>query len=337
MVAPPYIPCPPRGYGGVERVVATLVDALVHMGHDVTLFGHPDSRVKGTLVTPTVEQTDIFDFQKDALHASAIVDQLGDFDLVHNHSVALLLFRQWIDAPLLTTVHGTTHYDAVRPIYRRHRKANYVSISDRQRHSGLEGMNWLATVYNGIDTDVFRPARELHSDVESYLLHIGTLCQRKGTAEAVQVAIRSGRRLILAGRIDPINQSYFDHEVRPYVDGDRIQFIGEVGGDAKVDLYQHAEAVLLPINWEEPFGLVVAEASSCGSPVLISDLGSAREVVKEGVTGFVSSSLDEMVMNVERLGELDAERSRDWVKEQFDQRTMVAGYDAIYAKLLSDG
>lgn len=318
-------------------MVATLVDALVDLGHQVTLFGHPDSLVKGNLVTPDVEQTNIFDFQKDALHASAIVEQLGDFDLVHNHSVALLLFREWMDVPLLTTVHGTTHYDAVRPIYRRHLEANYVSISDRQRHSGLEDMNWLATVYNGIDTDTFRPAANSHSKIDSYLLHIGTLCQRKGTAEAVQVAIRSGHRLILAGRVDPINQSYFDDEVRPYVDGDRIQFIGEVGGQAKIDLYQHAEAVVLPINWEEPFGLVVAEAGSCGSPVLMNDLGSAREVVEEGVTGFISTSLDDMVDNVERLGELDTVQCRDWVSERFDRRVMVEGYESLYTNLLANG
>lgn len=333
MVAPPYIPCPPNGYGGVERVVATLVDGLADAGHDVTLFAHPGSRVKARLVTPPVEQTDIFDFQKDALHAASIVRDLSDFEIVHNHSVALLLFRQWLTRPMLTTVHGTTNYDAVRPIYRVNVDAKYASISDNQRHSGLEGMNWLATVYNGIDTDFYRPAPR--SEL-GYLLHLGTLCHRKGTAEAVQVALKSNRRLVLAGRIDPINQRYYDEHVQPFIDGDQIRYIGEVDGEEKVALYQQAEAVVLPINWHEPFGLVMAEAGACGIPVLVHDMGSAREVVEHNVTGFISTDERSMVAYVDRLNEIDPSVCRSRVQERFGLDAMVRGYLSLYATLTAN-
>ncbi|MEU2728568.1 glycosyltransferase family 4 protein [Streptomyces griseoviridis] len=336
MVAPPYLPCPPKGYGGVERVIATLTDALAAAGHDVTLFGHPASEVRGRVVTPDVEQTEVFDFQRDALHASVAMRDLGQFDIVHNHSVALLLFRQWLTTPMVTTVHGTTHYDAVRPIYREHKDAHYVSISNRQRSSGLLDMNWTATVYNGVDTEFFVPARRREADA-GYLLHIGTLCQRKGTAEAVRIALRTGRQMIVAGRIDPINQKYFDEQVAPYVDGDQIQFVGEVDGLDKVRLYQNASALVLPLNWHEPFGLVMAEAGACGVPVLVTDMGSAREVVVPGRTGFIAPDADTLADQVARIDEIDPEDCLAHVRARFGSQAMIDGYCAVYEKLAGRG
>jgi glycosyltransferase involved in cell wall biosynthesis len=332
VVAPPYLPCPPRGYGGVERVVAALVNGLYRAGHSVTLFGHPESQVAGSLVTPAVEQTEVFDFQKDALHASAILEMLNEYEIVHNHSVALLLFRNWLHRPLLTTVHGTTHYDAVRPIYRAHSDANYVSISERQRVSGLLSMNWLATVYNGVDTHFFRPSGD-RQFTSSYLLHIGTLCERKGTAEAVQVALRSGRRLVMAGRIDPINQRYFDERVRPFIDGEQVEFVGEVDGPDKLHLYQNAQAVLLPINWEEPFGLVIAEAGACGVPVLVSDRGSARELVVDGVNGYICHGIGDMMMALDKCADLTPAECRSVITDRFSIEAMVAAYQSVYLGL----
>ncbi|SCF30344.1 glycosyltransferase family 4 protein [Micromonospora mirobrigensis] len=331
-LAPPYLPCPPVGYGGVERVIAELTDALVDRGHEVTLFAHPASRTRARLVSTRLTDRDSFDWQREVVHASESLQQMTDFDVLHNHSTAALPFRRFAPLPMVTTVHGTTGWEVIRPVYEHAREAAFVSISDSQRRFGVTDLNWIDTVYNGIDIDRFTlDPRRL--DGRNYLLHMATLSERKGTADAVRIALATGRRLVIAGRVDPSDRAFYDAQVAPYVDGDQIRMIGEVDGPQKVELIQGAAAMVLPIHWEEPFGLVMAEAMACGVPVLVLDRGSARELVADGVTGFVRTTVDELCEAVPDLAGLDPYACRARVVERFSQDTMVDGYLAIYQKL----
>jgi glycosyltransferase involved in cell wall biosynthesis len=217
-------------------------------------------------------------------------------------------------------------------VYEHARDAAYVSISDSQRRFGVTDLNWIDTVYNGIDVRRFTldPQRAGRGD---YLLHMATLSERKGTPDAVRVALATGRRLIIAGRVDPTDRPAYDAHVAPHVDGDRIRMIGEVDGPDKVSLIQGAAAMVLPIHWEEPFGLVMAEAMACGVPVLVLDRGSARELVADGITGFVRATVDELCDVIPDLAGLDPYACRSRVVERFSQDAMVDGYLAVYKKL----
>lgn len=331
-LAPPYLPCPPRGYGGAERVVAELTDALVERGHEVTLFAHPASRTKAKLVSTQLVDRESFDWQREVVHVSESLRKMDGFDVVHNHTTGALPFRPFIDLPMVTTVHGTTGWEVIRPVYEHARTAPFVSISDSQRRFGVQGLNWVDTVYNGIDTRRF--TIDPHTiGKRDYLLHMATLSERKGTADAVRIAKATGRRLIIAGRVDPTDRPFYEAHVAPHVDGDQIRMIGEVDGLEKIRLIQGAAAMVLPIHWEEPFGLVMAEAMACGVPVLVLDRGSARELVADGVTGFVRSTVEELIEVVPDLADLDPQACRDRVLERFSLDTMVDGYLAVYQKL----
>ncbi|WP_371580453.1 glycosyltransferase family 4 protein [Streptomyces sp. NBC_01314] len=331
-LAPPYLPCPPRGYGGVERVIAELADALVDQGHEVTLFAHPSSQTRAHLTSTRLTDRDSFDWQREVVHVSESLRKMGGFDIVHNHTTAALPFRHFAPLPMVTTVHGTTGWEVIRPVYEHARDAAFVSISDSQRRFGVTDLNWVDTVYNGIDIRRFTldPDRIGQRD---YLLHMATLSERKGTADAVRVALATGRRLIIAGRVDPTDRPFYDSYVAPYVDGDQIRMIGEVDGPEKVKLIQGAAAMVLPIHWDEPFGLVMAEAMACGVPVLVLDRGSARELVADGSTGFVRATVDELAEVVPDLAGIDPYACRNRVVDRFSQDAMVDGYLAVYQKV----
>jgi glycosyltransferase involved in cell wall biosynthesis len=331
-LAPPYLPCPPDGYGGVERVIAELTDALVDRGHDVTLFAHPGSRTRAQLVSTRLLDRESFDWQREVVHVSESLRKMGGFDIMHNHTTAALPFRHFAPLPMVTTVHGTTGWEVIRPVYEHARDAAFVSISDSQRRFGVTDLNWVDTVYNGIDVGRFTlDAKRIGR--RDYVLHMATLSERKGTADAVRIARATGRRLIIAGRVDPTDRPFYDAQVAPYVDGDQIRMIGEVDGPEKVTLIQGAAAMVLPIHWEEPFGLVMAEAMACGVPVLVLDRGSARELVADGVTGFVRATVDELCDVIPELTGLDPHACRSRVVERFSQAAMVDGYLAVYQKL----
>lgn len=328
-LAPPYLPCPPEGYGGVERVIAELTDGLVARGHEVTLFANPRSRTAAELVSTALMDQETFHWHSEVVHVSQSLGKMAGFDVVHNHTTAALPFWRFAGLPMVTTVHGTTGWEVIRPVYEHARDVPLVSVSDSQRLLGVTGLNWIGTVYNGIDTERFTLDQDRLGD-RDYLLHMATLCERKGTADAVRIALATGRRLIIAGRVDPSDQAFYDAEVAPYIDGEQIRMVGQVDGPEKVALIQGAAAMVLPIHWEEPFGLVMAEAMACGVPVLVLERGSARELVEDGVTGFIRKTSDELAEAVPELAGIDPHACRRRVVERFSHRAMVDGYLAVY-------
>jgi glycosyltransferase involved in cell wall biosynthesis len=328
LLAPPYLPCPPKGYGGTEYVVAELADGLTRRGHEVTLFAHADSRTAAKLVPTIDEPQEIFFFHREVLHTRDVVGQVGaEFDVLHNHTVAALVFEKWLPVPMVTTVHGLTTTRGSGKIFREFRHSRYVAISDAQKRTGQPGLNWIDRVHNGIDTDFYRPA---DTGGEPYLIHVATLCERKGTATAVRTALAAGVRLLLVGPVYSSDQDYFDQAVRPFLDDDRIVYVGEKTGAEKRDLIAGARAMLLPIAWEEPFGLVMAEALACGVPVIVGDRGSARELVEHGRTGFVCRGDDDYVAAVGRLAEIDRAACRDAAVRSYSVAAMLDGYERVY-------
>lgn len=331
-IAPPWIAVPPRGYGGTEWVVAHLCDGLTARGHEVHLFATADSRTAAQLhsLFPGEMPGEIGRTPYDARHVAWALDEIardGRFDVVHDHSGFLAVaFGGELRLRMVHTVHCA--FDpAAYGFYEQFRDAvSYVSISDFQRTLGPAGMRWAATVYNAIPVDGW-PFRARKDD---YLLAFGRVCEDKGFHLAIEVARRTGLRLLMAGVVQDWYRDYYEQRIAPHVDGERIVYLGEVGDDEKRELFAGARAFLFPILWPEPFGIVMIEAMAAGTPVIALRDGSVPEVVEDGVGGFVCADVDEMVAAVGRLGEIDPEACRASVARRFSVEAMAAGYEAVY-------
>lgn len=321
---------PPRHYGAWETVVTNLTEGLVSRGYDVTLFASADSITAGRLVAvaprPYSEDETLDPKVWEALHISSVMERAGEFDLIHNHFDFLpLTYSRLISTPMLTTVHGFS-IDQFRLVYRTYRDSHFVSISDADRDPYLP---YLATVYNGIRLDNFT----FNSTPGDYLAFVGRIHADKGVHLAVQVAQRTGSRLIIAGIIQ--DQTYFDAQVKPYL-GPNIEFIGPVGPPERDNLFRHARASLHLTTIPERFGLAMAESMATGTPVIGIDLGSVREVVADGETGFVVPDLDGAVGAVSRIDSVDRSACRRRVERLFSVDSMVDGYLSAYRALLGD-
>ncbi len=335
-VAPPWIAVPPRGYGGTEWVVKHLCDGLSARGHEVHLFATGDSRTAAELhsLFPAQMPGEIGRTPYDARHVAWALDEIardGGFDVVHDHSGFLAVaFGGDLRRRMVHTVHCA--FDpAAYGFYEQFRDAvHYVSISDFQRTLGPPGMRWAATVYNAITVDDW-PFRARKDD---YLLAFGRVCEDKGFHLAIEVARRTGLRLLMAGVVQDWYRDYFEQRIAPHVDDDRIVYLGEVGEDAKRELFAGARAFLFPILWPEPFGIVMIEAMAAGTPVIALRDGSVPEVVEDGVGGFVCADVDDMVAAVARLDEIDPEACRASVARRFSVEAMTAGYEAVYRSAL---
>jgi len=339
-IAPPWITVPPAGYGGTEWVVKYLCDGLAAAGHRVVLFASGDSQTPAELRALFPEpQTAMMALPSamtsyDARHVSFALEQIradGGFDVVHDHSGFLLVaFRRFVDLPpVLHTVHCAFDTHAY-PFYEQFREAvAYASISDFQRTLGPPGMAWAGTVYNALPVGNW----PLRTDKDDYLLAFGRVCEDKGFHLAIEIARRTGHRLVMAGVVQDWYRDYFETRIVPEVDGDRIVFEDEVSDERKRELFAGAKGFLFPILWPEPFGLVMVEAMAAGTPVIALRNGSVDEVVDDGVTGFVCDDVDQMVAAVARLGEIDPLACRRAVEERFSVATMTAGYEALYRGL----
>ncbi len=304
VIAPVWIPVPPEGYGGIERMLKLLVDELVEMGVEVVLFAAGKSRTRARQVvfleeapTPHMGKT-----LYDALHVGQAFREIcrGGFDLVHDHSGFIpVAFAGLLPVPLVHTLHGPFE-PAVKTYYRAFaRDAHYVTIS-RFKQTRCPELNYAGVVYNAVDLEEHRPLGEK----EDYLVYVSRICEDKGTHHAVRMARETGHRIILAGKIDPgRDREFFRREIEPHIDGRTVIYEGEVPQSRKTELMARARAFLFPIQWEEPFGLVMAEALACGTPVVTTDWGAAPEVVEHGKTGFVASSLEEVPALLERIDE----------------------------------
>jgi glycosyltransferase involved in cell wall biosynthesis len=320
---------PPRHYGPWEQMASNLTEGLVKNGLEVTLFATGDSITRGNLDS-VIEVGYEEDRNQDAkvvecLHISNLMEKAGDFDIIHNHYDFLpLSYSGLIKTPLITTIHGFSSEKILRVYQKYNDLGNYVSISNANRHSSL---NYLATVYNGLETEGF----DFNDQPHDYLLFFGRIHPDKGTAEAIQIALKTKKRLIIAGIIQ--NSEYFREKVEPFLN-ENIEFIGSAGPEQRNKLLRNALALLHPISFDEPFGLSVAEAMLCGTPVIAFNRGSMPELIVDGQTGFLVDNVDEAAESVSEVTRLDRLACRNWAMENFSQEKMVEDYIALYHQIL---
>jgi glycosyltransferase involved in cell wall biosynthesis len=338
MLAPPWITVPPSGYGGVETVVSALTEALVVLGHEVTLFCAPGStssaRVETLLGAAHPDEIERALYESDhvarAFAAIEPLDRLGDFDVVHDHcGFTALALADRLDVPFVHTLHGP--FDAgTAAFYAGHgHKAALVAISAAQLRSAPVGVVADAVIRNPVDVAAW-PLRETKDD---YLLWVGRINADKGPHRAIAAARAAGVPLVLAGIVQPGQEAFFAAEIAPHLDGEHVRFVGEIGGAAKRALFAGARGLLMPIRWSEPFGMVMIEALACGTPVIAFDEGAAPEVVVHGVTGFLVADEAEMAAAVLMLPALSPRACRAWVVEHCDAAVVAAQYAELYASV----
>jgi len=334
MVAPPWFELPPRGYGGTEAVVASLVDALADRGHEVTLIGAGRHRTRATrfhavydeppshrLGTPMPEVVA-------AAEAARVLDEL-EVDLVHDHTLAGPLLARGRSVPTLVTMHGPVTGEAGDYHERLGASIDVVAISDAQRRLNPR-LNWVGTVHNAVDVASF----PLRTHKDDYVLWLGRFSPDKGAHLAVDAARKAGRRIVLAGKLnEPEERRYFEEAVRPRL-GRGVEYVGEADAATKRTLLAGARALVFPIQWEEPFGMVMIEAMSCGTPVVATRRGSVPEVVAHGRSGLVVETPDQVPAALEAAEGLDPHTVRRHAEEHFDLPVMAAGYERVYRMLV---
>jgi glycosyltransferase involved in cell wall biosynthesis len=335
MLAPPWISVPPPGYGGVESVVSALTEALVRQGHDVTLFCAPGSVSSAKVVTlldeahPDEIERSLYEVDH-VVRAFAAVEAAahrGRFDVVHDHcGFTALALADRIDTPFVHTLHGPfTSSTAAFYAYHGH-KAALVSISRAQLAWAPPGLEPLCSIPNPIDLGAWA----LQERKGDYLLWVGRMTPEKGPHRAIVAARAAGVRLVLAGVIQAGQQVFFDREIAPHIDGDRVRFVGEVGGSVKRSLFANARGLLMPIRWNEPFGMVMVEALACGTPVIAFPEGAARELVVHGHTGYLVDGERAMADAVSNLPRIAPRACRAWVAEHCDVDVVASAYAETY-------
>jgi glycosyltransferase involved in cell wall biosynthesis len=325
---------PPKLYGGTERVVAWLVDELIELGHDVTLFASGDSRTRAKLVPVWPYAFRLGRPRTDAVAVQAVLLETmaahaTEFDVIHCHIDWLhlpLLGR--LGVPYLTTMHGRLDIYGLPDVVRRFPEAPFVSISDNQRLP-LPEAAWLATVYHGLPADSLRPRYERGS----YLAFLGRLTREKGPEAAMRIARAARVPLRISAKVPSGEHTYFKEKLEPSIDGQEVLLTGEVNDQTKGNFLAEAAALLFPIDWPEPFGLVMIEAMACGTPVIAFRHGAVPEVIDEGVTGFIVDSEEEAVQAIGRLGELDRRAVRACFEGRFTASRMARDYLGLYEDL----
>lgn len=321
---------PPRHYGPWEQVTSLIAEGLVARGVDVTLFATLDSltaaALDGVCAAGYAEDPTLDGRVCEALHVAHALDRSGEFDLVHNHLDWLpLAFAKHVEAPLLTTIHGFSGR-GILPAYVNARSSSFVSISDADRAPELD---YVATVHHGIDLD----ALPFSAAGGEALVAFGRIHPDKGTADAIAIAARAGRRLVICGIVQ--DAEYFRSRVEPYIDDDRVSYLGSVGPERRAAVLGSAAALLHPIAFNEPFGLSVVEAMACGTPVIAYPRGSMRELIDPGVTGFLADGIESAAAAVERAAVLDRGAIREVAARRFGARRMVDDYLAVYERVLA--
>jgi glycosyltransferase involved in cell wall biosynthesis len=321
---------PPRHYGPWEQFASLLTEGLVARGLDVTLFASADSetsaRLVGTIPTGYSEDASLDAKVWEALHIATAFERAPEFDLIHNSFDFLpLTYSGLVETPLITTIHGFSS-ERILPVYQRYDgHGHYVAISDADRHPSL---TYAATIHHGIPMDRF----PLSEEAGDYLLFFGRIHPEKGAAEAIEVAARSGLRLVIGGIVQ--DRDYFERAVAPRVDGDRVTYLGPVEAGARAELLGRARALLHLISFDEPFGFSVVEAMASGTPVIAHPRGSMPEVIQDGVGGFLVGSVDDAVRAVERCAGLHGAGVRASVETRFGVDRMVDAYVELYDRVL---
>jgi glycosyltransferase involved in cell wall biosynthesis len=332
LIAPPFIPVPPVKYGGTELFIANLAHGLQAAGHDVTVYANGESRVDCELrwryrhgqwpvADPCAAQL------KNADHTCwAIYDAARSADVIHLNDIVGVPVVRFVDRPAVQTLHHP-HEPVLSDLYVKYPDIDYVAISEWQARR--EPMPRLHVVHHGIPVE----RHTFRADKHDYVAFLGRMAPCKGAHRAIQAARRAGIRLKLAGEVQPLYRGYWETEVLPHLDGDRVQYLGEADFDLKNDVLSHARAVLFPIDWEEPFGLVMIEAMACGTPVLAFRGGSVTEIVRDGTSGWICRDVADMADRIASLA-IPAESCRAWVAQHFSRERMVDRYVEIYERVL---
>ncbi|HLT25408.1 MAG TPA: glycosyltransferase family 4 protein [Zeimonas sp.] len=333
-IAPLYESVPPHAYGGTERVVSYLTEELVRQGHEVTLFASGDSSTRARLV-PGCRRSLRLDagcldpLAHHLLMLENVFQRASSFDVVHFHVDYLHFpFARRARIPHVATLHGRLDLPELRPLFDEYREMPLVSISDAQRRP-LAAANWMATVHHGLPAERFR----FHPDGGDYLAFLGRISPEKRVDRAIAIARAAGLPLRIAAKVDRADREYFENVIEPLLEQPGIEYLGEIGDEQKSEFLGNARALLFPIDWPEPFGLVMIEAMACGTPVVAWRNGSVPEVVDEGVTGFIVQSRDEAVAAVRRAGSLDRARCREVFEERFTAQRMARDYLRLYERL----
>jgi glycosyltransferase involved in cell wall biosynthesis len=336
-VAPLYESVPPKYYGGTERVVSYLTEALVSLGHHVTLYASGDS-VSSAKLQPIchnalrLDDSSIDGHADHVLLAETVLQESGQFDIVHSHIdyAAYPLLRR-MDTPHVTTLHGRLDIPNLQNLYREFDDEPIISISNRQRLP-LSWANWQATVYHGVPEELYT----LNEKPGRYLAFLGRISPEKRVDDAIEVARRAGIPLKIAAKVDKIDKEYYETVVKPMLHKD-VEFIGEISELEKKEFLGNAMALLFMIDWPEPFGLAMIESLACGTPVIARDRGSVPEIIDHGVTGFVVENLDDAGKAVRQIGQLSRKRCREVFEERFTAIRMAGNYLDVYKKLIAAG
>ncbi len=336
-IAPLWERVPPPGYGGTELVVSLLADGLVGAGHEVALWASGDSVTKAELRSayPRSLRTasDVVNpVPYELVHVAQALGEARGYDIIHNHSgEPVMAMAGLVEPPMLTTMHCLITPDT--EFVWRHYGGYYNTISWAQRRTlpDMDGPRFVGVAYNAIDVDSF----PFSDRKEPYLLYLGRVAPEKGTHLAMAVARKLRMPLVMAGKVDKVDLSYYEREVKPGIDGKLVTFLGEADHRLKRELYRNAYCLLVPITWEEPFGLVMAEAMACGTPVVAFARGAAPEIVLHGETGLLVTDVDSMAAAVHRVDRIDPHRCRQHVKAHFDVSVMVGRYLVLYDRILT--
>ena len=337
-VSPLFESVPPKYYGGTERVVSYLTEELVRQGHDVTLFASGDSVTEARLVACCRRALRLDKKVVDQMaHHVAMLEKVARyrdvFDVIH-FNIDYLHYpvsrrEGW---PHVTTLHGRLDFPDLQPLYREYQEMPLVSISNAQREP-IPHANWLSTVYHGLPEDLYT----FQEKPGSYLAFLGRISPEKRVDRAIRIAKRVGMPIKVAAKVDLVDQAYFEEVVRPLLDDPNVEYLGEIGEGEKDEFLGNAWAFLFPIDWPEPFGLVMIESMACGTPVIAYPHGSVLEVMENAVTGYVVNDLEDAVVAVERVGSLSRRRCREVFEERFSVSRMARDYVEIYERLLNQG
>lgn len=336
LVSSPFLAVPPRKYGGTELFIAQLAEGLKGSGIDVVVYANGESTVAVETRWLYKSQQwplsgDVFDNLKDFNHASwAVADAAADCDVIHLNSVSALMFTRYAQSKFVYTMHHV-HEKPLSAIYQFFPSVEFVTISEFQRKR--ESMARMRNIHHGVDLNAYRA----QSRKRDYLSFLGRIAPIKGTHIAIEVAKKSGIPLKIAGEVQPQFKPYFDTQIKPHIDGSFIEYVGEVDLQGKNDLLGNSLALLFPIQWNEPFGLVMIEAMACGTPVLALSGGAVEEIVRDGVSGYVCQSADEMAQRVQALpGRFTPTNVRQYCQQYFSLDRMVAEYLALYQEIADE-
>ena len=335
-VAPLYESVPPKLYGGTERIVSFLTEELVRQGHEVTLFASGDSRTSAQLVPVVPESLRLKGYGEDMLaphfvQLQMVMNQAGSFDFIHFHTDYLNFPFTQNRFPHLTTLHGKLDIPELKALYQQFSDQPVVSISHAQQ-TALPEANFIGTVHHGLPDQLFKPGK----GAGNYFAFLGRISPEKRCDRAIEIAIAANTPLKIAAKVDKADEKYFEQKIKPLMDHPLIEYIGEINDEDKQEFLGEATALLFPIDWPEPFGLVMIEAMACGTPVVAWNRGSVPEVMEHGKNGFIVNSMEEAIQAAIQSSEMDRKQVRQCFDRRFTASRMAKNYLDLYLQLIAD-